>query len=60
LLGFQWYFILPIAQLFAYFFVYGYWAMYRTFVPLYPKLNIRIGHSFFIYPKIRLSGAPLY
>ncbi len=51
---------LPIALLFAYFSFTGVWAMYRTFVNLYPKLHKELAFAFLFIPSTFVWGSAMF
>jgi hypothetical protein len=51
---------LPIALLFAYFSFTGVWAMYKTFVNLYPKLHNELAIAFLFIPSTFVWGSALF
>ena len=51
---------LPIALLFAYFSFTGVWAMYRTFVNLYPKLHKELAIAFLFIPSTFVWGSAMF
>lgn len=51
---------LPIALLFAYFSFTGIWAMYRTFVNLYPSLYKQLAVAFLFIPSVFVWGSSIY
>jgi hypothetical protein len=51
---------LPIALLFAYFSFTGIWAMYRTFVNLYPKLHKELAIAFLFIPSTFVWGSSVF
>ena len=51
---------MPIALLFAYFSFTGVWAMYRTFVNLYPKLHKELAISFLFIPSTFVWGSAMF
>ncbi len=51
---------LPIALLFAYFSFTGVWALYRTFVNLYPKLHKELAIVFLFIPSTFVWGSALF
>jgi hypothetical protein len=51
---------LPTAMLFAYFSFTGIWAMYRTFVNLYPKLYKSLALAFLFIPSTFVWGSAIF
>jgi hypothetical protein len=51
---------IPIALLFAYFSFTGIWAMYRTFVNLYPKLHKELAVAFLFIPSTFVWGSAMF
>jgi hypothetical protein len=51
---------IPIALLFAYFSFTGVWAMYRTFVNLYPKLHKELAIAFLFIPSTFVWGSAMF
>ncbi len=51
---------LPIALLFAYFSFTGVWAMYRTFVNLYPQLHKELAIAFLFIPSTFVWGSAVF
>lgn len=51
---------LPIAMLFAYFTYTGVWAMYRTFVNIYPKLHKELAIAFLFIPSTVVWGSAVF
>ncbi|HVG11515.1 MAG TPA: hypothetical protein VM843_00870 [Flavisolibacter sp.] len=51
---------LPIALLFAYLSFTGIWAMYRTFVNLYPKLHKELAIAFLFIPSTFVWGSAVF
>jgi len=51
---------LPIALMFAYFSFTGVWAMYKTFVNLYPKLHKELAIAFLFIPSTFVWGSALF
>jgi hypothetical protein len=51
---------LPISLLFAYFSFTGVWAMYRTFVNLYPKLHKELAIAFLFIPSTFVWGSAMF
>ncbi len=51
---------IPIALLFAYFSFTGVWAMYRTFVNLYPKLIKELAIAFLFIPSTFVWGSAIF
>jgi hypothetical protein len=51
---------MPIALLFAYFSFTGIWAMYRTFVNLYPKLHKELAMAFLFIPSTFVWGSAVF
>ena len=51
---------LPIAMLFAFFSFTGSWAMYRTFVNLYPKLYKELALAFLFIPSTFVWGSAIF
>lgn len=51
---------IPIALLFAYFSFTGVWAMYRTFVGIYPKLYKELAVVFFFIPSTFVWGSAVF
>jgi hypothetical protein len=51
---------IPIALLFAYFSFTGVWAMYRTFVNLYPKLYKELAIAFLFIPSTFVWGSAMF
>lgn len=51
---------LPIAMLFAYFSFTGIWAMYRTFVNIYPKLHKELAIAFLFIPSTFVWGSAIF
>lgn len=51
---------LPIAILFAYFSFTGIWAMYRTFVNIYPKLHKELAVAFLFIPSTFVWGSAVF
>lgn len=51
---------LPIALLFAFFSFTGVWAMYRTFVNLYPKLHKELAIAFLFIPSTFVWGSAIF
>ncbi|HUP13527.1 MAG TPA: hypothetical protein VM187_14985 [Niastella sp.] len=51
---------LPIALLFAYFSFTGIWAMYKTFVTIYPKLHKELAIAFLFIPSTFVWGSAIF
>lgn len=51
---------MPIAILFAFFSFQGVWAMYRTFVELYPKLHKQFAIAFLFIPSVVIWGSSIF
>jgi hypothetical protein len=51
---------LPIALLFAFFSYTGIWAMYKTFVNIYPKLHKQLAIAFLFIPSVFVWGSGLF
>lgn len=51
---------MPIALLFAYFSFTGIWAMYRTFVNIYPKLYKGLALAFLFIPSTFVWGSAIF
>jgi hypothetical protein len=51
---------IPIALLFAYCSFTGIWAMYRTFVNLYPKLHKELAIAFLFIPSTFVWGSAMF
>ena len=51
---------LPIALLFAYFSFTGVWAMYRTFVNIYPRLYKELAIAFLFIPSTFVWGSAMF
>lgn len=51
---------LPTAMLFAYFSFTGIWAMYRTFVNIYPKLYKSLALAFLFIPSTFVWGSAIF
>jgi len=51
---------IPISLLFAYFSFTGVWAMYRTFVNLYPKLYKELAIAFLFIPSTFVWGSAMF
>ncbi len=51
---------LPISLLFAYFTFTGVWAMYRTFVNLYPQLHKELAIAFLFIPSTFVWGSAMF
>lgn len=51
---------LPIALLFAYFSFTGVWAMYQTFVNLYPQLHKELAIAFLFIPSTFVWGSAVF
>jgi hypothetical protein len=51
---------LPIAIMFAYFSFTGIWAMYRTFVNIYPKLYKELAIAFLFIPSTFVWGSGVF
>lgn len=51
---------LPIALFFAYFSYTGIWAMYRTFVNLYPKMVTHLAYAFLFIPSTFVWGSAVF
>ena len=51
---------IPIALLFAYLSFTGIWAMYRTFVNLYPKLHKELAIAFLFIPSTFVWGSAMF
>jgi hypothetical protein len=51
---------MPIAMLFAFFSFTGIWAMYRTFVNLYPKLHKELAVAFLFIPSTFVWGSGIF
>jgi hypothetical protein len=51
---------MPIALLFAFFSFTGVWAMYRTFVNLYPKLHKELAIAFLFIPSTFVWGSAIF
>jgi hypothetical protein len=51
---------IPIALLFAYFSFTGVWAMYRSFVNLYPKLSKELAIAFLFIPSTFVWGSAMF
>jgi hypothetical protein len=51
---------LPIAIMFAYFSFTGIWAMYRTFVNIYPKLYKELAIAFVFIPSTFVWGSAIF
>jgi hypothetical protein len=51
---------MPIALLFAFFSFTGVWAMYRTFVNLYPKLHKELAFAFLFIPSTFVWGSAIF
>ena len=51
---------LPIAMLFAYFSFTGIWAMYRTFVNIYPTLYKELAIAFLFIPSTFVWGSAIF
>jgi hypothetical protein len=51
---------LPTAMLFAYFSFTGIWAMYRTFVNIYPKLYKSLAIAFLFIPSTFVWGSAIF
>jgi hypothetical protein len=51
---------LPIAMLFAYFSFTGVWAMYRTFVNIFPKLYKQLALAFLFIPSTFVWGSAVF
>jgi hypothetical protein len=51
---------IPISLLFAYFSFTGIWAMYRTFVNLYPKLYKELAIAFLFIPSTFVWGSAMF
>ena len=51
---------MPIALLFAYFSFTGIWAMYRTFVNIYPKLYKELAIAFLFIPSTFVWGSAIF
>jgi hypothetical protein len=51
---------IPIALLFAYFSYTGIWAMYRTFVNIYPKLYKPLAVAFLFIPSTVVWGSAMF
>jgi hypothetical protein len=51
---------MPTALLFAYFAFTGTWAMYRTFVNLYPKLHKELAIAFLFIPSTFVWGSAIF
>lgn len=50
----------PTALLFAFFSYTGIWAMYRTFVQLYPKLSKPLAYAFLFFPSVVVWGSGIF
>jgi hypothetical protein len=51
---------IPIALLFAFFSYTGTWAMYRTFVGIYPKMHKYLAYSFLFIPSTFVWGSAIF
>lgn len=51
---------MPIAMLFAYFSFSGIWAMYRTFVNIYPRLHKELALAFLFIPSTFVWGSAVF
>jgi hypothetical protein len=51
---------MPIAVMFAFFSFTGIWAMYRTFVNLYPKLHKELAIAFLFIPSTFVWGSGIF
>jgi hypothetical protein len=51
---------MPIALLFAYFSYTGIWAMYRTFVNIYPRLYKDLAVAFLFIPSVVVWGSAVF
>jgi hypothetical protein len=51
---------LPIALLFAFFSYTGIWAMYRTFVSIYPTLHKQLAYAFLFIPSTFVWGSGVF
>ena len=51
---------IPIALLFAFFSYTGIWAMYRTFVSVYPKLHRPLAYAFLFIPSTVVWGSAVF
>jgi hypothetical protein len=51
---------MPIAIMFAFFSFTGIWAMYRTFVNLYPKLHKELAIAFLFIPSTFVWGSGIF
>ncbi|MFN2439778.1 MAG: hypothetical protein ABR503_11310, partial [Chitinophagaceae bacterium] len=51
---------MPIALFFAYFSFTGVWAMYRTFVNIYPKLHKELAIAFLFIPSTFVWGSGVF
>lgn len=51
---------IPIALLFAFISYSGVWAMYRTFVNLYPKLHKQLALAFLFIPSVFVWGSSIF
>jgi len=51
---------IPIALLFAYFSFTGIWAMFRTFVNIYPKLHKQLAIAFLFIPSTFVWGSAVF
>jgi hypothetical protein len=51
---------LPIAILFAFFSFTGIWAMYRTFVNIYPRLHKELAIAFLFIPSTFVWGSAIF
>lgn len=51
---------MPTAMLFAFFSFTGIWAMYRTFVNIYPKLHKELAIAFLFIPSTLVWGSAIF
>jgi uncharacterized membrane protein len=51
---------IPIALLFAFFAFSGTWAMYRTFVNIFPKLHKELAYAFLFIPSTIVWGSAVF
>ena len=51
---------MPIAIMFAFFSFTGTWAMYRTFVNIFPKLYKELSYCFLFIPSIAVWGSAVF
>jgi hypothetical protein len=51
---------LPVAMLFAFFSFTGIWAMFRTFVNIYPKLHKELALAFLFIPSTFVWGSTIF